>query len=370
MIVLNTGIFLILITLLSGCKLKPIYGFFIIFVIMAFQSNIDGDFAGYMYDFDRGITTGTASEEPVWQFLYKSLRPIGSLSFNILLTFFELVVLFKLVRKYAVNRYLFLVSILFFFTNSMMMIYMKAIRQTCAITFCLLPFLFDYTKIRRYRWLFVFAPLIIAINIHNSSMIYFPILVLFYMQLEFRILEKSFWKVKGEMVLPIAMTICYCVLYYGKNALLNTYMIQLSQIMAENDMRLAHYADMSEVNGVIGDISWLIALYDGLIVFVATWYFQNTSPIRKIFVIMTVFASFWDMLFFGMGSLMRVGYYFSIVNIVVLPNIASYLEKKIGRPLAMSFVIVCVAYAVKTTLPSFTSMDPVLFGNYEFIFLK
>lgn len=370
MIVLDTGIILILITLLSGCKLKPIYGFLVIFVIMAFQSNIEGDFAGYMYDFDRGITTGTASDEPVWQFLYKSLRPIGSLAFNILLTFFELVVLFKLVRRYAVSRYLFLVAVLFFFTNSMMMIYMKAIRQTCAMTLCLLPFLFDYTKIKKCRWLFVLMPLIIATNIHNSSVVYLPILVLLYMQIEFKIFEKPFFEVKRKMLFPITMTVLYCVLYYGKNALLNTYMIQLSQIMAENDMRLAHYADMSEVNGVIGDISWLIALYDGLIVFVAAWYFQNASSIRKIFVIMTIFASFWDMLFFGMGSLMRVGYYFSIVNIVVLPNIAFYIERKLGKRMAMYFVIVCVAYAIKTTLPSFTSMDPVLFGNYKFIFLK
>lgn len=370
MIVLNTGIILILVTLFSGCKLKPIYGFLVIFVIMAFQSNIEGDFVSYMQDFDNGVTARTASVEPMWQFLNRSLRPIGSLAFNILLTLFELVVLFRLVKKYTETRYIFLVAILFFFTNSMMMIYMKAIRQTCAMSFCLLPFLFDYAKIHKGRWLYVFIPLLIAVNIHNSSLICLPILLLFYMQLKFKIFDTILSNKKNGLTFAIVMTFLYCMCYYGKDSFLNTYMVQLSQLMAENDMRLANYADMSEVKGEIFNISWLIVLYDGFIVFVSSWYLKNATPVKRIFVIMTIFASFWDMLFFGMGSLMRVGYYFSIVNIVVLPNIAFYIERKLGKRMAMYFVIVCVAYAIKTTLPSFTSMDPVLFGNYKFIFLK
>lgn len=370
MIVLNTGIILIVLTLLSKCKLRPIYGFFVIFVIMAFQSNIEGDFVGYMQDFDKGITARTASEEPVWQFLYTFLQPIGSLSFNILLTFFELAVLLNLTKKYANKRYIYMAAILFFFTNSMMLIYMKAIRQTCAMSFCLLPFLFDYTRIRRYRCLYVFIPLLIAVNIHNSSLVFSPILILLYLHLKYGILEKTILKVKKDFTIPIVLTVLYCILYYGKNVFLNTYMIQLSQIMSENDMRLAHYADMSEVHGEIGDISWLIALYDGFIVFVSSWFYKRATSIKKIFVAMTIFASFWDMLFFGMGSLMRVGYYFSIVNLVVLPNNASYIEKTLGKNIAICFVVICVAYAVKTTLPSFSSMDPVLFGNYKFIFFN
>ena len=127
---------------------------------------------------------------------------------------------------------------------------------------------------------------------------------------------------------------------------------------------------MSEVQGEISNVSLLIICYDALIVFLATWYFVNTKFEKKIFAIMSVVASFWDMLFFGMGSLMRVGYFFSIVNIAVIPNLASMIEDKWGKRVAFLFVIICVSYAIKTTLPSFTSLDPNLFGNYKFIFLK
>ncbi len=147
-------------------------------------------------------------------------------------------------------------------------------------------------------------------------------------------------------------------------------MIELANMIEISDLRLAHYADLSEVDGKIGDVSMLIIGYDALIAFLATWYFVNTKFEKKIFAIMTVVASFWDMLFFGMGSLMRVGYFFSIVNIAVLPDLASMIENKWGKKVAFLFVIICVSYAIKTTLPSFTSIDPNLFGNYKFIFLK
>ena len=247
---------------------------------------------------------------------------------------------------------------------------MKAIRQTCAISFCLIPFLFDYTKIKRHRWIYIFVPAAIAYGIHNSSLIALLFLILLYLQVEHDVIGKFKIGQSGEFFLPIIATVAYFILYLSKTTFLNTYMVELSQLMAQNDMRLSGYADMSEVHGEIGDVAMLIIYYDALIVFLGTWFIVKTNPINRILGLMTILASFLDMLFFGMGALMRVGYYFSIVNIAVLPSIAATIRYRFGKSFALLFVFICISYAIKTTLPAFTSMDPNLFGNYKFIFFK
>lgn len=368
MIIIYLGCFLILVTLLSQGKLKPEFGFLIIFVIMAFQSNVEGDFAEYKAAFENNVISRTVEDEPLWQFLNDLFKPFGFLTFNIFLCAFQLFVLLSFCNKYSSSKYLYLAPILFLFTNSMMLIHMKAIRQCLAIELCVLPFLVDYAKCKQSKWLYVLIPFLLAFLIHNSAVVAAVPLALYYLQGKSKILSYQSNNTKSEFFFPILVTGLFFVLYVAKESILYSYFIQLGSIMQAYDIRGSGYASLEENGVVFFDVSWLIILYDAIMVFFTTWYFRRTCGVQRVFAICSLIASFWDMMFFGMGSLMRVGYYYSIFNLVLIPNLAEHIENRFGSLAVKLFIVTCVGYAIKTTWPSFTSSAPELFGNYKFIF--
>lgn len=71
---------------------------------------------------------------------------------------------------------------------------------------------------------------------------------------------------------------------------------------------------------------------------------------------------------FGVGSLPRMGYYYLVSTIVVYPNIAQLLSVKYGKIVALIFIVMCIGYAVKTSLPWLTELDTTGYRYYEFVF--
>lgn len=369
MLIVYLGILLIIITIIRQGKLSPRLGFFTIFMLMAFQSNVEGDFVGYKEAFESSIVFRTADQEPLWQWLNRAFKPLGFLTFNIFICAFEISILYRYCKKYASPKYISLAPILFLFTNSMMLIHMKGIRQCLAIEICMLPFLFDYANIKKPKWLYIFSPLFVAYLIHNSALLAFIPLALYYIQGRWNIFYSNKKKHSQlEFLYPTIVTTIFYIAYFAKKSILYSYIQQIGLWMQASDFRPGGYATLEETNVDFFNVSWLIILYDALIVFFATWYYTRVNGAYKVIAICGIIASFCDMLFFGMGTMMRVGYFFSIFNIALIPNIAEHIEKRFNLLSAKIFIVVCVGYAIKTTWPSFTSMAPELFGNYKFIF--
>lgn len=372
MIILYTGIILILYSIFTGelsnnYKLK--IGFMFAFLIMAFQSNVEGDYMSYMEEFGSGDTR-TIEDEPLWVYIQMPFYPLGWQVFYFFMASFQVWVVYRLAKLYAANKYQYLSAILFFFTFGMMLIQMKALRQGLAIEVCLLPFLLNVEKKKSLwqRLIVCYLPVIIAFFIHNSAIVgIIPATLLFLMHQKGWFTEQKSQK-KREWFWPIVMASCFYVVYIMKQTLFAGFFTQLSTLLTLNDMRLGGYLAKEQEDGIF-QLSQLLILYDAVMVFFATWLLRYVNGSIRVLCLMSIVSSFADTLFFGMGSLPRVGYFFTIANVAIIPCIANQINIRFGRKLALLFVVFCIGYAVKTSLPWMTGMEDDRFGNYRFVFM-
>lgn len=372
MIILYTGILLILYSLFSGeltRNYKPTIGFMFIFLIMAFQSNVQGDYMSYMENFGMGYSR-TMNTEPLWVLLQKPFYSFGWKYFIFFMVLFQIWVVCRISKLYASNHYQYLGAILFFFTFGMMLIQMKALRQGLAIEICLLPFIMKFENRNRLLTciLHCYGPVVIAYLIHNSAIVGLLPATALFMMYQKSWFQKTKNSYKGEWFIPTVITIIFCVLYLFKHSVFSELFTKLSTIVTMNDMRLGEYLLSDQENGLF-DISWLIVLYDAIMVFLSTWYYRYINGKGRILTLMAIISFFADMLFFGMGSLPRIGYFFVIANVIVIPCLASLISKRFGKLYTLLFIFLCLGYSIKTSLPFLLEMDNGGFGAYKFIFM-
>lgn len=368
MIILYTGFILIIISLMSKKKLPCSLGFFFVFVIMAFQEGVEGDYMSYKDTFNYKIDERTAEDEPFWNFLMYFFYPLGWRTFVIVLSVFQVWVLTIITKKYADEEYRWISPILFFFWFGMMLIQMKAMRQALAIELCILPFALNISN-KKHKWLWCFVPSVLAFYTHNSSVVFIPILILYYIHLihEKVSVDSQEEKQRNDFFYPIFLTALFLVIYIGKRAILNDYLTQIS--LMYSDFRLAGYASLNEVDGDLLDVSMLIIVADAIFVFMNTWAWRRTKGTTSIFMIAAICASFFDMLFFGLGSLARIGYYYLPAMIVALPTTTSQIKQRFGKTKAYGFIALVIIYAIKTSLPWMTGVNDGRFGTYRFFFM-
>ena len=372
MIILYTGILLILYSLFSGeltRNYKPTIGFMFIFLIMAFQSNVQGDYMSYMEDFGMGYSR-TMNTEPLWVLLQKPFYSFGWKYFIFFMVLFQIWVVCRISKLYASNHYQYLGAILFFFTFGMMLIQMKALRQGLAIEICLLPFIMKFENKNRLLncILHCYGPVVIAYLIHNSAIVGLLPATALFMMYQKSWFQKTKNSYKGEWFVPTVITIIFCVLYLFKHSVFSELFTKLSTIVTMNDIRLGGYLLSDQENGLF-DISWPIVLYDAIMVFLSTWYYRYINGKGRILTLMAIISFFADMLFFGMGSLPRIGYFFVIANVIVIPCLASLISKRFGKLYTLLFIFLCLGYSIKTSLPFLLEMDNGGFGAYKFIFM-
>ena len=186
-------------------------------------------------------------------------------------------------------------------------------------------------------------------------------------------IKRAFRWLKGHNVMPFVMVAIYLVLYYFKVTVLYQYMVPLILLTSGDANRLASYADTTNyaesLDANLMDISPLIVLYDAVIVFLVTGLYKSAGPRMRVFCIISIFAAFGDMLFFGAGTFARMIMYFVVFNLVVYPTVALHIRRKYGRIWVPVFIVMIIGYAVKTSLPWITEMAGDRFGNYRFVFM-
>lgn len=372
MTILITGILLIIISLLFRKNYSSRLGFLFILMIMGFQSNVDGDYMSYMDIFNYIKDTGmveskTMDSEPVLPFLMKIFSFGPFWLFILAISIFECFILIKFTQNYCSTRYQYVAAILFFFTFSLMLLQMKAIRQGLSVEFCVLAFMMlDKWK----KNILSFILVITAFFIHNSSIIIVPFIIISYFvnkKKEKVIISENLSKVRGVFFWPTILTVIFFALFLLKKTVLDKYIAPLS-LMMRDDFRLMKYLDKEMAYQF--DISILIVLYNAIIVFLVTWYYQFADHKKRVLLIISIIAAFGDMLFFGLGALPRMLMFFTVFNIVVYPQVAEQINKKWGSIAALLFIIFIVGYAFKTSLPYMLSVTDDRFGTFKFIFCK
>lgn len=368
-IILVVGILLVLSSLLIGEKYKPYYGFAFVFLIMGFQSGVAGDFMGYMEEYNSIASMGevvsrTIEDEPVFPYIMKFFTYFAPFWLFVLsLSLFEVFVIERFVNKYSFGHYQFISAILFFFSFNMMLLQMKALRQGFAIELVLLSVLFiDKQKNNKVPWLAALAVLLAFLS-HNSSLVALPFLLLFYIATR----NDSFIsKFGNRWFFPVLTVGVYLFVYFIKTTILNEYLIGLA-MLSDEDFRLSNYFSENEMDNAF-KISWLIVLYDAVIVLIVSWYYRYANSRMRVFCLASIVAAIGDMLFFGIGSLPRIIMYLVVFNLVVYPAVTQQISKKFGKFWATLFVVFLFGYAIKTSLPWILGTDDGRFGTYQFVF--
>ncbi len=367
-IILTSGILLIIVSLVTKKKYKPYIGFAFVFLIMGFQSGVEGDFMEYMQEYNEavsstGMESRTIEEEPVFPYLMKFFGFFAPYwLFILLMSLLECFVLEKFVSRYAKGPYQFISAILFFFAFNMMLLQMKALRQGFAIELMVASFLLLERKKKKFPW----GPLLLAIMsffTHNSSLVAVPFLILFFFATR---REQFLTKWGNGNLFPVIMVGVYMFVYFIKTTILNDYLIGFA--MLSDDSRFSGYLSDREMENAF-NISWLIVLYDAIIIFIVAWYYRFADSCMRVFCWASMIAAIGDMLVFGIGSLPRIIMYLVVFNMAVYPSVAQQLSRKFGKIWALAFLVLLVGYAIKTSLPWMLETVDGRFGTYRFVFM-
>lgn len=368
-IILVSGILLIVASVLTEKKYTVSVGFAFVFLIMGFQSGVEGDFLVYQGDYriiaQSGIVDSrTFEDEPVFPYLmmFFSFFDAPYWFFVLMLSLFECVVLKRFVNRFSKGPYLFMAAILFFFSFNMMLLQMKAMRQGFAIELMLLAFLFMKRE-KKFPWPSALLA-IAAYFTHNSSLVVVPFLIMFYVATR---KEHFLAKIGNGSFFSVIMLMFYFFVYYIKTSILNNYLVGFA-MLSEDDFRLSNYFSENEMEYAF-NISWLIVLYDAIIIFLVSWYYRFADSRMRVFCWASMIAAFGDMLFFGIGSLPRIIMGLVVFNLAVYPAVAQQIEKKYGKIWAIAFLVLLIGYATKTSLPWMLGTDEGRFGTYTFIFM-
>ena len=270
----------------------------------------------------------------------------------------------RFVSRFAIGPYQFMSAILFFFTFNMMLLQMKALRQGFAIELMVAAFLLMKSKKKKIPWLSLLL-VVSAFFTHNSSLVVVPFFLLFYIATQ---REKFLTQWGNGNLFPIIMVGVYFFVYFIKTTILNDYLIGIAMLSGD-DFRLSVYFSENEIQNAF-HISWLIVLYDAIIIALVAWYYRFADSKMRVFCWASMIAAVGDMLFFGIGALPRIIMYLVVFNLAVYPAVAQQLERKFGKIGVLVFLVLLVGYAVKTSLPWILGVDDGRFGTYRFIFMQ
>lgn len=373
MLLLVIGILLAIFGIFTRKRYNLILGVSVVFFVMAFQSNVLSDYQNYLESYNYMQQSGnmdvrTVEDEPLWAgifWLFSSIFPFWF--FIVFLAAVECLVLYIFIRRYCKNSNMWLAAVLFYFTFNMMLLQMYVIRQSFAISFVLLAFL---ALDKKKKLLLPLVIALLAFLIHNSSVVALPFLILYYFYEKKDTLKVTSGKFGKLTATPIILTALFFGVYMFKDMFLNQYLAPLSMAMDE-DFRLAGYlnADSSDGMSNMFIISPLIAIYDGIIVFLVSWFARDASRKMQVFCIISICVAFGDMLLFGIGSIPRILMYLALFNLPVYTAMVTQTRKQFGGIWSLLLIVLLIGYAVKTSLPWLLGTDGDQFGNYKFIFM-
>lgn len=363
MIILYVGILLIIYALISGNKYKSEVGFLFIFLIMGFQSGVDGDFYRYKDEFENFSWSSHffRKEEYTWGYLTYFFQRFTTFPiFVCILSAFKCFVIFKFVQRFAGNNYKYLCAILFFFTFNYMMMQMKAMRQGLALELCITSLLLIDNEKKKSIYLAIITS-ILGYYSHHSSLICITLVWGYYFYLKSKFAKRN---LSLSKMTPIIVTSLALALFILKKTVLDKYLVPIISTI-DNDHYMNYAQDFIENSGAM---SFLVVFYEIIVIFLLCWYLQYAGKKLRYLTFIAIIGMFTDILFFGTGSVQRILLYFSFTNFVIFPNIVYSAKKHWGTLPATIIIIILVGFALKTSVSWLISGNEEMFGQYKFIF--
>lgn len=372
-IILVTGILLIVVSLFTEKKYRPYIGFAFVFLIMGFQSNVQGDFMAYMDDFYKiqslGVSNAPSSDrEPFHPFLMKLFSWGPWWLFVAIISLFQTVVLTKFVNKYCEKKGQWLAAIIFFFTFNLMLLQMKAMRQGVAVELIVLAFLLIDKKEIRLPWPSLFL-VYIAYLTHNTSLVALPFILFFWIVLKKpRLIEG----IGNGVLFPWIVLVLFILIAVARETILIDYLVSYSMLLGVEDLTYLSYLDGSNQDEFIMNnmesMSLIYLLYFSILIFILSKYYQECNAKMRYLTFISIFSLFGEMVLWEIGTLPRIMMYFSVFHIIIFPNAYSFLQRKYGNIWAYGFIAMILLFTIKLSLPWMTLTKGGRFGTYEFVF--
>ena len=363
MTVLYVGITLLFYSILSRGKYSLNIAFMFVFLVMGFQSGVEGDFDMYKDGFETLNFRDTLIRkgEYFWLYLTTFFRRFTSFHvFIAVLALFECFCVKKFVERFSDKKYIFISAVLFFFTMNFMCMQMKALRQGLAVDMCLLSFvLIDNKDKKSLVWAILL--LLASYFTHKSSLICIVFFGGYWLYLRRRKFINN-----SISFNPLYFALAMIVLYIGKRTFLDNYIIPALALL-EDDHYMNYAIDFIEY---AAQMNFLPIMYNTIIVSLLAWYIKYASPNERYFVLIAIVGVFVDTLVFATGSIQRLLLYFIFADLVVFPGLAQQIKKDFGALAVLAFIVLIFGYACKTSFHWLISMDADKFGNYQFVFLQ
>lgn len=324
--------------------------FLILTVFVAIRYNWGNDYAGYLESFKyvgrfSRFDPEILGTEVGWNFLYYIFQPIGFFGFTIVLTVFEYYVLYRLVKRYVPRDWYWLSIFIFTFNTALLLVTSSMMRQFLAIMIVILAL--DY--IIKKKWYIALILIYLASLFHTSALVLLPFSFVGF--LNFKISNKNAIIIFGV----------YLVLYYTAAVLFKDYFNVL--LALEQFEKYEIYLDDKQGTGGTG----LGVIFNMLLLFLLLLYHKFQHPKVRILFLLFFVSNF----FYLFGSIApltgRLGYYFSILMIVVYPRLFKTMKNDIW------FYPILLGYFLFSIYGFFRFFDPSgiwykAFYNYQTIF--
>lgn len=351
------GFIFVIINLFFKGKKGTYLMFLGILIVMGLQGKAGWDYLEYEINFilfKPPFFIDNHNTEICWLWLYRlfSFTEFPVLVFFV--SFVQYLILVIFVNKYIkVSIWKNFAFFLFFFTQSFLGFQISALRQGLAIELLALSFILIADK----KYILAILCTIAMYNIHRSSLLTIPFIILFYFYCRYS--NKDI--VKDRIGIIKILPIIFISLYFFKD-LFFTFIVPIADNLSTSEFK--HYVTQLEFL----EISPLIVIYDLVCIIAITLYLKDCKGHIRYLCYMSIIAFFGEGFLFGLSDLPRLTYYFSIFNIIVLPNVGLFLYNKYNKYISIGFVLMCCIYALKTFMPYVTNPEIPRIMNFKFIF--
>lgn len=364
MVLYILGFVYIFISFVFRKKYNPFWGWLIVFIVMAFQSNVPGDYVSYLTDFIKiaadSYHLDSLQTEKGWNYINYIFSKVANFKVMIFcISLVEYLALASFTKRYALRGFAFLSALIFYFSTNMMLFQMKGIRQGLAVELSLMALMFIDLKGVKRGGFYSILLLILSYFIHSSSAIFFPFVFIAILMKKY---DWSMFKSSSQnFIFPSVITSIYVLLYIFKVVAID--FIQPLLLGLSLGGSEGYFGEMEFVNYNI-----LITVCGAIFTFAVAYVMQVQNGFLKFLSLLTLIALFMEMFFYGMGNLFRLTLYVGIVSLVALPNVSSYLCMKNHKIAAWIFAGLVIAYfwrgfITQTIYHSYNGFD-----NYMFLF--
>lgn len=320
----------------SNINYGLISSFIVLTIFSSIRYNYGNDYPNYLQFFIdingiRSVDLSAYREmiggmEWGWMLLNRLCEPIGFFGMIIGLTCLEYTIIYKFITRYLERKYYWLAVLIFGMSFGLMITGVSMMRQFLAQCLCLIAFRCVINRKLIIAILFV----LLATTIHTSAWIIIPICFVGY-----------YYKIlKNKYFVFILMGILMVLYLFGKSLLGGVF--DSVMLMNEDFERYDVYVGQEELN--LGFVGILRTIYD--LMFIGIVIFQGRRLMhRERLILVTIYL--FSYLIDGFSNVVpligRLGYYFDMVGIVVLPMVFSMFRNKIWR------ILIPVSYTARIT---------------------